>query len=61
MKPATTIAIAFLVLIALVQLTRFFLRWEVTINGIAIPVWLSGIAAVLIGALCVMLWRESRR
>jgi hypothetical protein len=60
-KPATAISIAFLAFVALAQLTRFLLRWELTINGIAIPVWLSAVAAVLIGALCVMLWRESRR
>jgi hypothetical protein len=61
MKPATTIAMAFLAFIALAQLTRFLLGWEITINGVAIPVWVSAVAAVLIGALCVMFWRESRR
>jgi hypothetical protein len=39
MKPFTTIAIVFLSLIAILQLTRFVRGWEVLINGISIPVW----------------------
>jgi hypothetical protein len=61
MKTYTTIAIALLGLIAVVQLTRFFLGWQVTVAGITIPVWLSGVAAVIAGGLSAMLWRESRR
>ena len=61
MKPFTTIAILFLVLIALVQATRFLLGWEVTIHGFLVPVWLSGVAFVILGGLAAMLWRESRR
>ncbi len=61
MKPFTTLAVALLALIALLQLARFLLGWEVTINGLVIPVWLSGIAFVIAGGLAAMLWRESRR
>ena len=61
MKPFTTIAVAFLAFVALAQLTRFVLAWELIINGAIVPVWLSAVAAVLIGALSAMLWRESRR
>jgi hypothetical protein len=61
MKPATTIAVAFLALIALAQLTRFLLGWEVTIERVAVPIWFSGLAALIVGGLAVMLWRESRR
>jgi hypothetical protein len=61
MKPVATIAVAFLALIALAQLTRFLLGWALTIDGVAIPVWLSGVAAVIVGGLSTMLWRESRR
>jgi len=31
------------------------------LNGIAIPVWASGIAFVIAAALAIMLWREARR
>ena len=60
MKPFTLIAIAFLSLMALLQLGRFLLGWEITDHGVAIPVWFSGIAFVIVGALAAMLWRESR-
>ena len=39
MKPFTTIAIVFLSLIAILQLTRFVRGWEVMINGVSIPLW----------------------
>ncbi len=60
-KPFTTIAVIVLSLIALLQLLRFVLRWEVTLNGAIVPVWLSGVAFVVAGALAVMVWRETRR
>ena len=61
MKPFTTVAVILFSLIALVQLLRFVLGWEVTVNGVMIPVWASGIAFVIAGALAAMLWRESNR
>jgi membrane protein implicated in regulation of membrane protease activity len=60
MKPFTTIAIVFLSLIAIMQLTRFVRGWEVLINGVSIPTWASGLAFVVAGGLAAMLWRESR-
>ena len=59
MKPFTTITIVFLGLLALMQLTRVLLGWEVTVNGVSIPVWASGIAALVAAGLALMLWRES--
>ena len=41
------------------QLTRVLLGWEVTVNGVSIPVWASGIAALVAAGLALMLWRES--
>lgn len=61
MKPFAAITVAFLTLIALLQLGRFLSGWEVTVQGVAIPGWVSGIAFVIVGALAAMLWRESRR
>jgi hypothetical protein len=58
-KPFTTVAVIAFSLIALLQLLRFILRWEVTLNGAVVPVWLSGIAFVVAGALAVMVWRET--
>lgn len=61
MKPFTTIAVVLFSLIALLQLVRFIFSWEVTVNGIIIPVWASGIAFVIAAALAVTLWREARQ
>jgi hypothetical protein len=60
MKPFTTLAVVFLALLALLQLARFLLGWEVTIQGFVVPVWVSGIAFVVAGGLAAMMWRESR-
>ena len=61
MKPFTTIAVILFSLIALLQLLRVILGWEVTVNGMIIPVWASGIAFVVAAALAGMLWREASR
>jgi len=61
MKPFTAIATLVFLLIAILQLLRFTLRWEVTVNGVTVPVWLSGIAFVIMAGLAVMVWREARR
>ena len=61
MKPFTIIAIVVFSLIALMQLLRFVLGWEVSVNGVMIPLWVSGIAFVIAAGLAVMLWREMRR
>jgi hypothetical protein len=60
MKPFTLLAIVFLSLVAILQFTRLIMGWEVTVNGVLIPVWLSAIATVVAGGIATMLWRESR-
>jgi hypothetical protein len=60
MKPFTVIAIVLFSLIAILQLARLILGWEVSVNGVAIPTWVSGVAFVAAGGVAVMLWRESR-
>ncbi len=59
-KPFTITSVALFSLIALLQLLRFTLGWEVTVNGVTIPVWMSGIAFVIAAGLAVMIWRETR-
>jgi hypothetical protein len=54
------LATILLSLIAILQLIRFVQGWEVSINGVIVPVWLSGIAFVVLAAIAAMLWRESR-
>ena len=58
MKPFTAMAIVVFALVAVVQLLRVILGWDVTVNGILIPFWVSVIASVIAFTLTVMLWRE---
>ena len=60
MKPFTFIAVLVFSLIALMQLLRAFLGWDVTVNGMLIPVWASAIAGVVAAVLAFMLAREAR-
>ncbi|MEJ7745987.1 MAG: hypothetical protein WKF61_04380 [Luteimonas sp.] len=61
MKPFTTITTIFLGLLALMQLTRFVMRWDVSVNSMSIPVWISAVAFLIAGGLALMLWKENRR
>ena len=60
MKPFTAVAIVVFSLVALLQLLRVALGWEVTVNGTSIPIWASVIACAVAAALAFMLWRETR-
>ena len=59
MKPFTTVAVVVFSLVALLQLLRVVLGWEITVNGILIPLWASVIACVVAATLALMLWRET--
>ena len=60
MKPFTTVAVVVFAIIALLQLLRALLGWEVSVNGAAIPLWASVVACVVAATLAFMLYRESR-
>jgi hypothetical protein len=59
-KPFTVVAVVVLWLVSLLQLLRLVLGWAITINGVAIPLWASGVAFVVAAGLAAMVWRESR-
>ena len=61
MKPFTTIAVVFLVAIAVLHLLRFFAGWEVSVVGFVIPVWWSVVGFVVPAGLAFMVWREHTR
>ena len=44
--------------ITVVQAIRFLWAWPVLINGFAVPLWASAVAAVVFAALAVLLWRD---
>lgn len=60
-KPFTVVAIGLLALIAVLQLLRFILGWEITVHGLSVPVWVSGIAFLVATGLALMVWREARK
>lgn len=61
MKPFATLSVALLGAIAALQLFRFLQGWPVLVNGVAVPLWVSGVAALILALLALALWRESRR
>lgn len=61
MKPFSTIAAAVFALVALMQLLRFVLGWEVVVNGISVPLWASAVAFAVAAGLAVTVWREARQ
>jgi hypothetical protein len=60
-KPFTVIAAGLLSVVAVVQLLRLVRGWEVTIDGVSIPMWASGVAVVIAAGLAAMVWIETRR
>ncbi|HTD10911.1 MAG TPA: hypothetical protein VK676_02475 [Steroidobacteraceae bacterium] len=60
MKPFTTAASVVFTLVALAQLLRVALGWEVSVGGLLIPLWASAIACLIAATLAVMVWRENR-
>ena len=59
-RPASLVVAIFLWLIALAQLLRVVLRVEVRAGDVSIPLWVSIVAFVVLGALGTWLWRERR-
>lgn len=58
MKLFTTITVVLLVLIAIAHVLRLWLGWEVSVNGITIPMWVSAVAFIVVTGLAIGLWRE---
>jgi hypothetical protein len=51
----------FMVLLTCVQLLRLILGWPVAVAGLEIPLWVSGIAALIAGSLAVWAFRVRPR
>ncbi len=61
MRPFTTIAVVVFSLIAVVHLLRLFFHWQVTINGMLVPIWVSIPGFIITGVLAIMLWQEAKK
>lgn len=60
MKVFTNIAIIVFSLVAILHLLRLIFGWEVIVNGITIPLWISVIGFIFSAGLAFLLWRENR-
>ncbi|MCX5886049.1 MAG: hypothetical protein NT096_09110 [Proteobacteria bacterium] len=61
MRPATAIAVVFLILISIAQLLRFIFQVHIIAGGIiTIPLWVSLPASIVFACLAVMVWREHK-
>jgi hypothetical protein len=61
MKPFTTIASVFFTIVALLHLLRLLQGWEIIINGMHLPMWISVFGCAIPAVLAFMLWREAHR
>jgi len=57
-RPASLVAAIVFWLVAIAQLLRVLLQVRVTAGSHDIPLWLSAVAVVVLGALGMWLWRE---
>lgn len=60
-KPFTTIGSLVFLVIAFIHLVRLYFGWEVIINGMIIPLWISVPGFLIMSGLALMLWKESRK
>jgi len=60
MKPMTVAASFLLTVVSLAHLMRVLFGVRVTVADSVIPMWVSGVAFVVAGALAIMLWRSAR-
>jgi len=58
MKPFTSLAALILVLFGLVHLMRLIAGWPITVNGMAVPMWVSVVALISAWVLAGLVWRE---
>jgi hypothetical protein len=60
MKPFTTLAIVVFAIVTFLHVLRILMEWEVVIQGVVVPIWLSYLGLIIAGGLAFMVWRESR-
>jgi hypothetical protein len=61
MKPFTTIASVFFTIVAILHLLRLLQGWEIIVNRIHIPMWVSVFGCVIPALLAFMLWKEAHQ
>jgi len=59
MKLSINMAVAIFILVAIAHFLRLVFGWEVTVNSLVIPMWVSVLALLIAGALAYYLWHEA--
>lgn len=60
MRPASLVAAVVLAVVAIAHVLRLVLHTEVIIGGTVMPMWISGLGAVVAGILSTLVYRETR-
>jgi len=60
-KNYSRLAAAIFAIIALLQLIRAFLAWDITLNGVPIPLFVSGVAAFVAAMMAWLGFNASSR
>lgn len=60
MKPAASLAVILLGLVALLHALRLALQLEIVVGGALVPMWVSVFGVLVPGALAIWLWREQQ-
>ncbi len=58
-KPFTTVAVVLFALMALVHVLRLMFSWEITVDGMTIPMWASAVGAIVAAMLAILVQREA--
>lgn len=61
MKPFTTIAVVVFSIVSFAHVLRLIFHWQVTVNDLLVPLWISVPGFAISGALAFMLWREAKK
>ena len=61
MKPVTTTVAIILLAVTVAHVLRLVYGWQVTVAEELVPMWVSGVGALVTGTLAFLLWRESRK
>lgn len=59
MKRYELVSGVFFTILALAQLTRTLLGWPVQVDGFTVPVWLSGVAFIIVASFAVWAFRSA--
>ncbi len=60
MKTSVIVTLIFLTIVSILHLVRFALQVSITVDNFVVPMWMSLVAFLALGALAVWLWRDEK-